>query len=102
MMACTSLTMADRFKKETLERKERMNRGPLAGEVESKSYFKCCFNREHQDEELSENDEYAPHEKLPFQAPKSIHGCPTCKKQMHLKTKIEQKDIDKVEEKARN
>ena len=31
----------------------------FASEIESKSFFKCCFNRLHQDEELDEGEEIA-------------------------------------------
>lgn len=52
-------------KKRVLASKQEQLRllGPLAGEVESKSYFKCCFNRRHQDEEISEADSVAAFKK---------------------------------------
>ena len=38
-------------KKNPIEERE------IQGDVESKSFFKCCYNRRHQDEEFSEKAE---------------------------------------------
>ena len=41
------VTAAEKAKQEAASKRERHLKGPLIGEVESKSYFKCCFNRMH-------------------------------------------------------
>lgn len=65
----------------------------FASEIESKSYFKCCFNRLHQDEEVSDGNEDGFAIKNPKEKPYKINGCPACKVQVNQKSKLEKKKV---------
>ena len=65
----------------------------FASEIESKSYFKCCFNRLHQDEEVSDGNEDGLAIKNPKEKPYKINGCPACKVQVNQKSKLEKKKV---------